>query len=55
MRKALELTIYHDCTADNDFEVGVVDTDEGVIQGRQVSHVISADVVQIDLICELVM
>lgn len=35
VRKALELTIYHDCTADNDFEVGVVDTDEGVIQGRQ--------------------
>ncbi|KJH46214.1 peptidase, T1 family [Dictyocaulus viviparus] len=35
MRKALELTIYHDCCADNDFELGVVDADDGVIQGKQ--------------------
>ncbi|KAK6054660.1 peptidase, T1 family [Cooperia oncophora] len=36
VRKALELTIYHDCCADNDFEVGVVDAEEGVTLGRQV-------------------
>ncbi|EPB76463.1 hypothetical protein ANCCEY_04447 [Ancylostoma ceylanicum] len=36
LRKALELTIYHDCCADNDFELGVVDAEEGVILGKQV-------------------
>ncbi|EYC25591.1 hypothetical protein Y032_0011g1290 [Ancylostoma ceylanicum] len=35
LRKALELTIYHDCCADNDFELGVVDAEEGVILGKQ--------------------
>ncbi|KIH58919.1 hypothetical protein ANCDUO_10862 [Ancylostoma duodenale] len=36
LRKALELTIYHDCCADNDFELGVVDAEDGVILGKQV-------------------
>ncbi|VDN26009.1 unnamed protein product [Cylicostephanus goldi] len=35
LRKTLELTIYHDCTADNDFELGVVDADDGVVLGKQ--------------------
>uniref|UniRef100_A0A1I7XP16 tRNA-dihydrouridine(16/17) synthase [NAD(P)(+)] n=1 Tax=Heterorhabditis bacteriophora TaxID=37862 RepID=A0A1I7XP16_HETBA len=35
LRKSLELTIYHDCCADNDFELGIVDTDEGVTLGKQ--------------------
>ncbi|KAJ1373206.1 hypothetical protein KIN20_035555 [Parelaphostrongylus tenuis] len=35
LRKALELTLYHDCCADNDFELGVVDADDGVILGKQ--------------------
>nr|CDJ93285.1 tRNA-dihydrouridine synthase and Proteasome domain containing protein [Haemonchus contortus] len=35
VRKALELTIYHDCCADNDFEIGVVDAEDGVTLGKQ--------------------
>lgn len=36
LRKAQELTIYHDCCADNDFELGVVDAEDGVILGKPV-------------------
>ncbi|CAD6190978.1 unnamed protein product [Caenorhabditis auriculariae] len=35
LKKALELTIYHDCTADNDFEIGSVDSEDGVNLGKE--------------------
>ena len=35
-KKAVELAIYHDCMADNDFEIGTVDAEEGVTLGKQV-------------------
>ncbi|CAB3407231.1 unnamed protein product [Caenorhabditis bovis] len=35
LRKAIELTIYHDCVADNDFEIGRVDAQEGVVLGKE--------------------
>lgn len=35
LRKAVELTIYHDCVADNDFEIGAVDAENGVTLGQK--------------------
>ncbi|CAJ0568953.1 unnamed protein product, partial [Mesorhabditis spiculigera] len=35
LRKGLELTLYHDCVADNNFELGVVDMDQGTIMGKE--------------------
>jgi len=35
MKKALEISVYHDCTASNDFEVGTVDAVSGVTLGKQ--------------------
>lgn len=35
LRKSLELTLYHDCVADNEFEIGRVDATEGVVLGKE--------------------